>query len=64
MTTRIYIVRNGTSEERLVEATNAAQAIKHVSKPFKAELASQKDLVKAIGKGVKLEQAKEEDEPA
>lgn len=62
MTTRIYIITNGASEERLVRAPNQAQALRHIVKPYKAEVASQDALITALGKGVKVEDAKEDSE--
>lgn len=61
MTTRIYIVRNGASDPRLVKAANQAQALRHIVKPYKAEVASQDDLVAALSKGVKVEEARAEE---
>jgi hypothetical protein len=61
MTTRIYIVRNGASDPRLVRAPNQAQALRHIVKPYSAEVASQDDLIAALAKGVKVEEAKAEE---
>jgi hypothetical protein len=62
MTTRIYIVENGAADPRLVKAANQSQALRHILKPDKAEVASQDALVAALIKGVKVEDAaKEED---
>jgi hypothetical protein len=60
MTTRIYIITNGASDPRLVRAPNQAQALRHIVKPYKAEVASQDALIAALGKGVKVEEAKDE----
>lgn len=55
MATRIYIV-TGPTGTRLVKATAPSQAITHVAKAaFDARVASQDDLVEAIGNGVKVE---------
>jgi len=59
MTDRIYIVRNGASDPRLVRAANQSQALRHIVKPYTAEVASQDDLVVALSKGIKVEDAKE-----
>lgn len=59
MSDRIYIVRNGAGDPRLVRAANQAQALRHIVKPYTAEVASQDDLVAAISRGVKVEDAKE-----
>lgn len=62
MTTRIYIVTNDTSEPRLVRAANPAQALRHVARAtFSTAVASQDDLVAAVGKGAKVEDATKED---
>jgi hypothetical protein len=54
--TRIYIVTNSAGATRLVKATVASQAITHVAKnAFTAKVASQDDLVQALGNGVKVE---------
>lgn len=63
MSTRIYIVTNGASGPRLVKAANQAQAIRHVTKPlYKASVASQDELVAALVKGAKVEEAKDDAE--
>mgnify|MGYP007049631074 CR=1 FL=1 len=55
MATRIYIV-TGPTGTRLVKATAPSQAITHVAKSaFDARVASQDDLVEALGNGVKVE---------
>ncbi len=49
---------------RLVRATNASQAIRHVAEGMiTAEVASQEALVRLIGQGTKVEDAGEEAEP-
>jgi hypothetical protein len=54
--TRIYIVTGPDGTTRLVKATVASQAITHVAKnAFTAKVASQDDLVQALGNGVKVE---------
>jgi hypothetical protein len=54
--TRIYIVTGPDGSNRLVKATVASQAITHVAKnAFTAKVASQDDLVQALGNGVKVE---------
>jgi hypothetical protein len=54
--TRIYIVNGTDGATRLVKATVASQAITHVAKnAFTAKVASQDDLVQALGNGVKVE---------
>jgi len=59
--TRIYAVTPKVSEApqvRLVEASNQAQAMRHVAKDtMNVTVASQQDLVKALGSGVKVETA-------
>jgi hypothetical protein len=54
-TTRIYIV-TGPTGTRLVKASVPSQAITHVARSaFDARVASQDDLVEAVGNGVKVE---------
>jgi hypothetical protein len=54
-TTRIYIV-TGPTGTRLVKASAPSQAITHVARSaFDARVASQDDLVEAVGNGVKVE---------
>ena len=59
MTGRIYIVRDARqtpSRERLVRASNKAQAIRHVAEgSFSADVAGQNDLVFLIGQSVAVE---------
>jgi hypothetical protein len=63
MSTRIYLVTNGASDPRLVRAGTPAQAIRHVTKPiYAAEVASQDQLVAWLGKGTKVEDAKDDAE--
>lgn len=58
--TRIYRVTHGTADY-LVRASNAAQALRHVTaKLFAAEVATQDDLVRLLQKGVKVEEAGDE----
>jgi hypothetical protein len=53
--TRIYLV-NGPTGTRLIKATVASQAITHAAKSaFTAKVASQDDLVEALGNGIKVE---------
>ena len=53
--TRIYLV-NGPTGTRLIKATVASQAITHAAKSaFTAKVASQDDLVEALGNGTKVE---------
>ena len=65
MTTRIYYVHPKLPGDgaRLVRATNAAQALRHVVRDtLTVELATQNDLVRLLGAGVKVEAANAEDE--
>lgn len=61
-TQRIYLVSNG-KDARLVRASNQAQAVRHVVRnTFTASVASQDELVDALGKGIKVEDASEDGE--
>ena len=56
--TRIYIIApKGISDmkPRLVRATNAPRALRHVADDFIVEVASQDDLVSLIARGVPVE---------
>ena len=54
--TRIYLVSSTDGAKRLVTASVASQAITHVAKSaFSVRVASQDDLVRALGSGVKVE---------
>jgi len=62
---RIYLV--GSSDPafpiRLVKASIRQQALSHVAQSlFTVRVASQEDLVSALGKGVKIENAKDGDQ--
>lgn len=63
MTTRIYRVTNGGPNDRLVRASNPAQAIRHIAKPYKADVASQHDLIEllSLDPPTKVEDASAED---
>jgi len=62
---RIYVV--GSSDPvfpvRLVKATIRQQALSHVAQSlFTVRVASQDDLITALGKGIKVENAKDGDQ--
>ena len=60
MANRIYVVKNSTGEERLIEATSQAQALSFVVKDtLTVELASQTELVRLVTEGVVVETAGE-----
>lgn len=59
MSTRIYVVRAEGMAPRLVEATNAAQAVRHVARIYTAEVATQRELVELLP-SVKVETVSEE----
>ena len=61
MTTRIYIVRNGAADPRLVRAPNQAQALRHIVKPYTAKIPSQDELLAAYDRGIKVEDASAEE---
>lgn len=58
---RIYFVVNTkTGAERLIDAVNEAQAIRHVARDeYAASVAGQRTLVELLAKGVKVERAGE-----
>lgn len=60
--TRIYTVLDeDTDKRRLVRATNNAQAVRHVtSNRFAAAVTPQEQLVRLLGEGVEIEDAKAE----
>lgn len=60
MSTRIYLVKTKEGASRLVRAASASQAVRHCAKQFSAEVATQNDLVGAIGAGTLVEDAGEE----
>ncbi|QEE24554.1 hypothetical protein CS053_08590 [Rhodanobacter glycinis] len=56
MTTRIYAVTDGDTDEKyLVRASTTAPAIAHVSKRFGAAVATQEQLVRWLDEGVEVE---------
>ncbi len=58
--TRTYLVKPAEGKARLVEATNQAQALRHVAKDtFTVTVASGLETAKAMEAGAKLEQAGE-----
>jgi hypothetical protein len=60
MANRIYVVKNSTGEERLIEATSQAQALSFVVKDtLTVELASQTELVRLVTEGIVVEPAGE-----
>lgn len=60
MQTRIYVVTAGETK-RLVEASSAAQAIRHCAKgQFAAAVASTKDVAEIVGSGKPVEKASEQ----
>lgn len=57
--TRIYVVLNG-DERRLVEATSAAQAIRHcVANKYSAKPATPKEIAQFMRDGLTVEKANE-----
>jgi hypothetical protein len=63
MKTKIYKVMstNGSAATRLVEAVNKSQAIRHAARhTFRADLATQQDLVALVSQGVAVEAAEAE----
>lgn len=60
--TRIYRV-----QDRLVRATNASTAVRHVAKEFAVRVATQDDIASLVGAGKQIEDASskpaEEDTP-
>lgn len=57
-TTRIYVVTREDGEELLIDAPNAAQAIRHVTHGmFSAKPATPKDVARLVGDGVEVETA-------
>lgn len=59
MSQRIYIVYMPNNETRLVRASVRSQALSHVANSMlNIRVASQEDLVEAIGKGLSVENAK------
>lgn len=61
MQTRIYVVIN-KEERRLVEATSAAQAIRHcVRNVYAAHVAGTKELASLMSQGVTVERASDSD---
>ena len=55
---RIYLVLAKVGDaKRLVRAPNAAQALRHVANDFTVAVASQDELVAAVGDGVTVEEA-------
>lgn len=58
---RIYLVGHGT-ETRLVRAAHRAQAVGHVARSLiNVKVASQDELVHALGMGTKIEMATDQD---
>jgi hypothetical protein len=62
---RIYVVGTPDNQVRLVKASVRQQAISHVANHlFTVRVASQDDLIKAIGDGVKVENYRDPDQPS
>jgi len=61
---RVYIVGTPDSKIRLVKASVRQQALTHVANHlFTVRVASQDDLIKALGDGVKVENYRDPDQP-
>lgn len=57
--TRIYAVTDGDTDEKyLVRASSAAQAMAHVSKRFRAAVATQEQLVRLLDENTPVENYK------
>lgn len=62
MSSRIYTVANG-KHVRLVRASTAAQALRHVARDvYTVAVSSQDDLVRHVGDGVVVEDARADEE--
>ncbi len=62
---RVYIVGTHNGETRLVKAAVRQQALTHVANHlFTVRVASQDDLISALGKGIKVEAYKDPDQLA
>jgi hypothetical protein len=60
---RVYIVGTHNGETRLVKAAVRQQALTHVANHlFTVRVASQDDLINALGKGIKVETYKDPDQ--
>lgn len=58
---RIYIVTDDSDTVRMIEASNARQAVRHVIKnKYNATLATQHALIEMTASGIKLEKAADE----
>jgi len=63
MAQRIYIIGTPDNKVRLVKASTRAQALSHVANTLLTlRIASQDDLVKSLGGGVEVENAKSPDQ--
>ena len=63
MAQRIYIIGTPDNKVRLVKASTRAQALSHVANTLLTlRIASQDDLVKSLGNGVEVENAKSPDQ--
>jgi hypothetical protein len=61
---RVYIVGTPDNKIRLVKASVRQQALTHVANHlFTVRVASQDDLIKALGDGVKVENYRDPDQP-
>ena len=57
---RVYLVRESNEVISLVRARTASEAIRHaIANRFSAEVASQDDLIRLVGDGMKVETAGE-----
>lgn len=62
MSSRIYTVANG-KHVRLVRASTAAQALRHVARDvYTVTVSSQDDLVRHVAEGVRVEDARSDEE--
>ena len=63
--TRVYLVKEGMQTIGLIRARSQAEAIRHCTAGrFVATVADQDQLIEAVGKGMKVENAATEDEAA
>jgi len=62
MTTRIYLVESKTGDKTLVEASNHAEALRHVTKgTFTSKVPTTLEVAAIISAGGKLEKAGSDD---
>lgn len=59
---KVFLVSDGQSNDRLIRAMSNQGALRHAASHYSARIASQDDIITALGAGIEIEDANSDDE--